>query len=291
MCIAQRIQETSVFTPYYEDIIVRNTTAKSLVDYLENPKNQKVKASFYLKQRTGIFKEVRSSNLSAHFSSHNSNTGIEAVSDRKGDKITRSRINGYYANHLKIDREKYIAGGVYLGVLNYSIKGSTAGPGGSAMAIDAGFGLSYYDLKTTINLTVNQLPQPSLSPFDYDSMVHERYAQALILREYGNEKTNAYWSGHYYARVDVYSNNYQQYSIGNKLIYSQSVSWGISANSDGGFFTSLGYKYHTKQNHTIDLHIGYHMQTALIVPRYPVSSFQLGMIFSLKSDNPLQTRL
>jgi len=266
------------FSAFPDDIIVQNTMSASLADYLERPSKQVFKSSIYVKQRTGLFKEIRSSQLNVQYSLKHSNLALQATTNQKGKYINRNRIYGSYAHHLKIAPNKYIAGSLSVGLVNYSISSNSGGPSGSDMAADASIGLAYYDKKNTINLTLNQLPQPTLSPF-YEDMTLVRYAQVLVLHNYGTLKRV---SGHVYGRVDVYADSYKQYSIGNKLVVKDRMSLGLSANSDGNIFAGIGAKTNPTNNNILETYLGYQTQTSLLENRYNVSSFQLGIIYYRK---------
>ncbi len=251
----------------------------SLADYLESPNKQDFKASTFAKQRTGLFKEIRSLQMNGQYSFRNTNIGINAIANRKGKFIKRDRAYINYAVHIPLNKKQQIAGGVSVGLVNYSIANNTGGPSGSDTKADGSIALAYYDKRNTINITINQITRPKLSPF-YEETYLPRFFQALILRNYKTRDKK--WSGYGYGRLDVYSEYYTQLSAGTKTIFKEKIMAGASFNTDGDFFTSVGFEYNWHRKSVVEAYIGYQIQTGVFEFRYNTSSVQAGLIFYSK---------
>lgn len=271
-CIAVNAQD---FSSYTENNMMSNAVEKNLYPYLTDPESNSVSVAMYLNQRTGIFKEVRSSLITGYLPVGNSNMGASLYSDRKGKYLSRTRLYGHFSPHIQLTKRSKVAVCLTSGFVNYSIKSNTGGPSGSDFKLDFSLAMTFYTKSSSFAFSVNQILEPEMIPLA-DKHLLPLYLQGAFTKKYGSE---GLWKGHCFVRSDVISRYHQIVSFGNTLQYNDNLSFIATFNTKSELMIGTGIIYKINKNQNLDINAGYKLQTALFDSRQKVGAFELAASF------------
>lgn len=96
--------------------------------------------------------------------------------DKEGVYLYTSRLYGAYAWHTRVSEEFSFAGGMELGVINYSIKGTYSTGNRSTLALDGNVGLWFYSKHTHLGVSANQVLNSRMQPFNEVSILSSYYS-------------------------------------------------------------------------------------------------------------------
>lgn len=137
---------------------------------------KQAKSEFYATNQSllGNFSKIRTYEASFHWRMQDdryknkpfSVFGTYLENDQEGKYINRTRLYGMYAWHAKISSTIYFSGGLQIGGMNYSVKGSNSTGHATDLKPDANTGICFYSDKFTVSLAGYQLLNSRLQPMD-----------------------------------------------------------------------------------------------------------------------------
>lgn len=95
-----------------------------------------------------------------------STIGITLYNDREGKYLNRTRFYALYSWHGTIRNELKISGGLQIGGMNYSVKGTPLTGDGSDLKPDASVGIQVYNPLFHLGLSVNQVFNSEVQPLE-----------------------------------------------------------------------------------------------------------------------------
>ncbi len=95
-----------------------------------------------------------------------STIGIILYNDREGKYLNRTRFYALYSWHGTIRNELKISGGLQIGGMNYSVKGTPLTGDGSDLKPDASVGIQLYNPLFHLGLSVNQVFNSEVQPLE-----------------------------------------------------------------------------------------------------------------------------
>jgi hypothetical protein len=93
-----------------------------------------------------------------------STAGVFLYTDQEGKYLNRTRFYGHYSWHAFLKGKLKISGGLSLGGMNYSVKGSPLSGDGSDTKADASFGIQLYNHFFRLGFSMSQLFSSALQP-------------------------------------------------------------------------------------------------------------------------------
>ena len=109
--------------------------------------------------------------------------GVKVDTDQEGKYIARSRFYVTYAFHFKIFSDYYFSGGVDFGALNMSVKGTPSVGDKSEFVPDANSGIWIYNENFHLGISVNQIFNGRLQPYQEISQL-SRHFNITLMREF-----------------------------------------------------------------------------------------------------------
>ncbi|MBN2611468.1 MAG: type IX secretion system membrane protein PorP/SprF [Bacteroidales bacterium] len=101
--------------------------------------------------------------------------GVRFDNDQEGRYISRTRAYACYAFHFNVFRDYWLSGGVDLGGLNMSVKGTPSTGDKSEFVPDANSGIWLYNEKTNLGISVNQIFNGRLQPYQEISLLRRHF--------------------------------------------------------------------------------------------------------------------
>ncbi len=97
--------------------------------------------------------------------------GLKFDTDREGKYIARNRGYLMYAFHFRVAEEYYLSGGIDIGGLNLSVKGTPSTGDKSEFIADANSGIWFYTHDFHLGFSVNQIFNGKLQPYQETSIM------------------------------------------------------------------------------------------------------------------------
>lgn len=101
--------------------------------------------------------------------------GLNIDTDQEGKYISRNRFYIVYAFHFRIFSNYFLSGGVDFGTLNLSVKGTPSVGGKSEFVPDANSGIWLYNHDFYMGISVNQIFNGHLQPYQEISRLRRHY--------------------------------------------------------------------------------------------------------------------
>lgn len=101
--------------------------------------------------------------------------GFKINAENEGKYISRTKMYVMYSYTVKLKNDFNIAGGIDLGVANFSIKSTPSIGGKSEFAADANAGFYFYNKKLELSLSVNQIFNGKFQPYQEISILKRHY--------------------------------------------------------------------------------------------------------------------
>ena len=101
--------------------------------------------------------------------------GLRLDNDQEGKYISRTRVYACYAFHFKVFTNIQLSGGVDLGGLNLSVKGTPSTGGESEFIPDANSGLWLYNDDFSFGISINQIFNGRLQPYQEITTLHRHF--------------------------------------------------------------------------------------------------------------------
>jgi hypothetical protein len=109
--------------------------------------------------------------------------GVKVDTDQEGKYIARSRFYMAYAFHFKIFRDFYFSGGVDIGALNMSVKGTPSVGDKSEYVPDANSGIWIYNEHFHFGVSINQIFNGRMQPYQEISQMR-RHFNITMMRQF-----------------------------------------------------------------------------------------------------------
>ena len=150
-----------------------------------NPSMQNMKHRWELnafsKVYTGLFKNNNlslfsaSTRISSQENDNFHNVGVYLYYDKEGNYINRYRSYIQYAYTLKLNARWYSSFGASIGGSSHKIGNADYIAGGQDNAVDGSIGISLYNDKSALALSVMQIPQGVIQPLVEQSVLRRYY--------------------------------------------------------------------------------------------------------------------
>jgi hypothetical protein len=95
-----------------------------------------------------------------------SSVGVILYNDREGKYLNRSRFYASYAWHASISRSIKFSAGLYVGGMNYAVKGTPLSGDGSDTKADGAVGINFYSDVFHADISIGQLFNSKVQPLE-----------------------------------------------------------------------------------------------------------------------------
>lgn len=169
--------QTSFSFPEYFDQFYNNY-------YLVNPANAdssyKLSANVANRTQTGLFQGVSKlyMDVDLRLSSRKNVfhfAGIQAINNKEGDFIHKSRLLGRYSWRGKLSYHSSLSAGIALGFINYAFTTSQSGAGGSAWVQDGNAGIWFLRKKLSVGCSMQQFFNQRIRPVNQSFLLESYY--------------------------------------------------------------------------------------------------------------------
>jgi hypothetical protein len=199
--------------------------------------------------------------------------GIIFYNDQEGKYLSRNRLYLTYAWHTKIFRETNISGGLSIGAMNYSVKGTPLSGDGSDIRPDATAGFQVYRKSAYLGISVSQLFNSEVQPLE----------EITVLSPYINIDGGI--KLHAGEKVWIKPTTSIQFPLydASQLLYRNRFSFNVQMNLLNKFGTGIGL--HNNEKMVLNLAV------TDIFPWYGQIDLQLCYAFPIRKNSNLSTPL
>ncbi len=152
--------------------------------YLVNPANADSSYTFSAnvgnKAQTGLFQGVSKLYMDLDLRKASGKNvfhffGIQAITNKEGDFIHKSRLTGRYSWRGKISNHASLSAGISAGFINYAFSTSQSGAGGSAWAPNGNAGIWYLRKKLSLGISMQQFFNQKIQPVNQVFLLQSYY--------------------------------------------------------------------------------------------------------------------
>lgn len=236
-----------------------------------------IESYVYLRQFSGMFSDVRQSEIGVQIKGKMSKFGLYVHSDKEGEHLTTSRVQGKYSISVQVDKDIYLTAGLYAGLVNQSIGENTSLNSGTDIAPDLGIGFGFYTPTMFFKASISQVLNSDITPIYIPAELPQYY------QLYGSKLfvVSDVWRVRMFAKADFYKDYKMGLNIGGSVIWREKLGIGAAATNNDGmiYFVEVNLLNSTSR---VDLTTAYETQNAFAQNYISVPTYQFGITFRKK---------
>lgn len=245
---------------------------------IDNYTPAKLSLESYLRQQTGIFRNIYQGYYKATYSTRMSSPSLYGYVEKEGDFISRNRFYINYSVLIPISSKLKLGAGISGGVINFAMNTETQSISINRSTFDANSGLVLCSRRWLVEASMNQIPGGIIE--SYSSKLHyKRFFQGLsrvVIVEQDSYTISCI------ARCNIYTGDRENELFGGiNIRYANVFSVGMGYNSINRFVYVATFALPIAKRNKLDFLLGY--ETGKSRGLYVSSVIHGGLVYKLNN--------
>ncbi|MFQ3579766.1 MAG: hypothetical protein SNJ71_06475 [Bacteroidales bacterium] len=227
-------------------------------------------ATFLLKQRTGMFSDIRSSRLKVAIPWFNSTFLGTVNTENEGEYINKGSFYGAYSVRIPIRKNWSLHTGIGFGAVYMAFVSNSMAQAGNDTRFDSNIGLGVTNKQFIFLISAEQLTKPTPVPYK----IGQEFGRLINCFSEYKVDLDSNFTCQVMTTFSLFENQKNYYALGSSIERKKVLGFGTQFSTWGDLMFCLWFDMIRLQSFTLQFTSAYQVRTNIVKLSVPIHTFQ-----------------